>query len=563
MTTQPPDSKHEMAKAARQKYVEAVIRSSARKKIVVAGPGTGKTHLFKEVLKGKTDTLTLTFVNALVEDLSLELYGMSDVRTLHSYARSILSQAKRKEVELFPKLSRVIREDAAVLLGEDIDFDHIFHNREDAHPAIDFYRARKKYYDDYYGYSDVVFALVKYFEKDPTKVPAYQQVVVDEFQDFNRLEVSLIELLAGKSPMLLAGDDDQALYDFKSASAEYIRERHSSSNEEYESFGLPYCSRCTRVIVDATNDIIKAASACGCLRDRINKEYIYFDDVEKDKESAQNPSIVYTQQFAKQIPWFIEQQIGKIAGEVKKKFSVLIISPTKVMSRDVVKALQGKGFSNITYAEKKDGKESTLLDGLKLLINDDKSNLGWRIALKFLLPQKEFRAIIVESNKQDASSLRDLASKDTKREIAAILKTLRAVKKEEDVDEAMLVGILEKLGIDPHGMEKDHLREEFADDTQRVGNPGLRKIPIKATTVQSSKGLAEEYVFITHFDDGYFMKNHAAACDLDVCNFLVALTRARKKVFLISSRQTDPTLLTWIDPTRIERIASITPRRKS
>jgi hypothetical protein len=42
------------------------------------------------------------------------------------------------------------------------------------------------------------------------KVPSYNQVLVDEFQDFNQLEVSLIDLLAGKSPILLAGDDDQA-----------------------------------------------------------------------------------------------------------------------------------------------------------------------------------------------------------------------------------------------------------------------------------------------------------------------------------------------------------------
>ena len=557
------DSKYEQAKAERQKYVDAVVRSSSRKKIVVAGPGTGKTHLFKQVLKGKTNTLTLTFVNALVEDLSLELYGMSDVRTLHSYARGVLSKAKNKDVEIFPKLSQVIREDVAILKGEDIDFDHIFHNREDSHPAIDFYKARKKYYDNYYGYSDIVFALVKYFEKDKTKVPAYEQVVVDEFQDFNKLEVSLIELLAEQSPMLLAGDDDQALYDFKSASAEYIRQRHSASNEEYESFGLPYCSRCTRVIVEAANDIIKAAITNGCLHERINKEYIYFDDVDKDKESDQNPHIVYTQQYAKQIPWFIEQQIGKIAEEVKKKFSVLIISPTKVMSRGVVKALEGKGFSNIAYTEKKDGKDPTLLDGLKLLIQDEKSNLGWRISLKFLLTKKAFKELIVESGNADAKPLRDIVDKDAKRELTAILKALRAVRKEEEVDEAVLAGVLAKLGMEPYGMEKEYLREEFANESQRVGNPGLRKIPIKATTVQSSKGLAEEYVFITHFDDAYFMKNHAAACDLDVCNFLVALTRARKKVFLISSRQTDPKLLTWIDPDRIERIAAITPSPRS
>ena len=35
-----------------------------------------------------------------------------------------------------------------------------------------------------------------YYEQHPEKVPSYTQVVVDEFQDFNALEVSLIDLLA-------------------------------------------------------------------------------------------------------------------------------------------------------------------------------------------------------------------------------------------------------------------------------------------------------------------------------------------------------------------------------
>jgi uncharacterized membrane protein len=66
-------TKHEQAKAQRQECVAAILSSPSRHKIVVAGPGTGKTHLFKEMLRGKTNTLTLTFVNSLVEDLSIRM----------------------------------------------------------------------------------------------------------------------------------------------------------------------------------------------------------------------------------------------------------------------------------------------------------------------------------------------------------------------------------------------------------------------------------------------------------------------------------------------------------
>jgi len=125
-----------------KKYNEAILNSSSKKKIVVAGPGTGKTFLFKEILERKKNSLTLTFINSLVEDLSLELYGISDVKTLHSFALSRLSKVN-DSIEIYSKLSGVIKEDARILLNEEIDFDFIFHNRDDENELIDFYGGRK------------------------------------------------------------------------------------------------------------------------------------------------------------------------------------------------------------------------------------------------------------------------------------------------------------------------------------------------------------------------------------------------------------------------------------
>jgi AAA domain len=209
------DSKAKYAKATleRSAHLGSILESRAKKKVVVAGPGTGKTFLFKEILRGKGSCLTLTFVNALVEDLSLELNGLSEVKTLHSFARSLIKRLTKKEIAIFPKLPEVIAEDAMTLLKEAVDFNRLFHERDDKNEGIEFYRQRKNYYGDYYGYSDIIYAVVRYLEAQRDKIPSYDQVVVDEFQDFNRLEVSLIDLLSEKSPILLAGDDDQALYD--------------------------------------------------------------------------------------------------------------------------------------------------------------------------------------------------------------------------------------------------------------------------------------------------------------------------------------------------------------
>lgn len=545
--------KYARAKTDRSTHVRLILNSQSRKKVVVAGPGTGKTFLFKEILQGKGNCLTLTFVNALVEDLSLELNGLSEVRTLHSFARNLLRSLTKKDIRIAPKLPEVIKEDAMILLKKEVDFNRLFHERDDENEHIEFYKQRKNYYGDYYGYSDVIFAAVRYLEVHPDKIPSYDQVVVDEFQDFNRLEVSLIDLLSKKSPILLAGDDDQALYDFKSASTEHIRSRHGDKALGYEPFDLPFCSRCTRVIVHAANDIIEAAVKSGCLKGRITKPYVYFDDEGKDVVSGENPTISYGQVFATQIPWAIEKQINKIAGDLRASFSVLIISPTNTQSRRLTTALKDKGFEKIEYMEKRGVKEPTLLEGLKLLLAEDESNLGWRIVVKFLLKERDFRSLLEESAQDKTKSIQELVSPDCKNQVKEMLGVLKKLRNSKPIDENS-VKALTKMALDPYNIMRDILGEELDLESQRFGNRAVRKIPIKATTIESSKGLQADYVFITHFDDQYLIKNKQSLTDKEVCNFLVALTRARTKVFLISSRKSEPIFLKWI---KRERIGSL------
>jgi ATP-dependent exoDNAse (exonuclease V) beta subunit len=151
---------------------------------------------------------------------------LSEVKTLHSFARSQLERIKRNKVKVFPKLKNIIEEDAKILLGEEVDFDYFFYNKISRDTRLDFYRKRKDYYG-HYGFSDLVYSVVLHLERYENQIPSYELVVVDEFQDFNYLEVSLIDLLAKRSPVLIVGDDDQALYEsLKSASAKYNRERH-------------------------------------------------------------------------------------------------------------------------------------------------------------------------------------------------------------------------------------------------------------------------------------------------------------------------------------------------
>jgi superfamily I DNA/RNA helicase len=82
--------------------------------------------------------------------------------------------------------------------------------------------------------------------------------LIDEYQDFNALEDGFIELLSQRSPIVVAGDDDQALYSqLRQTSCDHIRSLYRGG--DFEVFELPFCMRCPKVVVDAVNDVIARA----------------------------------------------------------------------------------------------------------------------------------------------------------------------------------------------------------------------------------------------------------------------------------------------------------------
>src|SRR5882672_11326335 len=101
--------------------VGKILESKSRKKLVVAGPGAGKTWLFRELLKiasGKQDTrLVVTFIKNLRVDLERSLGNDARVFTLHAYCQHLLygNAALRncltRNFKCYPKLLSLIKTD--------------------------------------------------------------------------------------------------------------------------------------------------------------------------------------------------------------------------------------------------------------------------------------------------------------------------------------------------------------------------------------------------------------------------------------------------------------------
>ena len=214
MQTDGTQCEYEKHAIERTAYIEKILNSDASKKLIVAGPGTGKSYLFQQICKHKLEEeeskiLALSFINELVDDLSQDLYQLAEVKTLHSFALSRIPGEKN----MFLRLGSVIEGDYAMAFRKHVDFNHIFCNLINTEEDLKFYSKRRKYYN-FFSPNCSVYTLIKIFERNEERIPKYSLILIDEFQDFNRLESRLLSFLSKKSPVVIVGDDDQSLYDF-------------------------------------------------------------------------------------------------------------------------------------------------------------------------------------------------------------------------------------------------------------------------------------------------------------------------------------------------------------
>ena len=176
---------------------------------------------------------------------------LAEVKTFHAYCKKILHEQNGK-VELFPFLTQIIEKDSSYLGLALRDFDNKFQVLDENSSEVAFYLKRGDYYDAV-SFNDSVYRLYKILKKEPDIIPAFNQILIDEFQDFNPLEVAFINELENKGNILIVGDDDQSVYEGRCASPNHLREKYHSG--EYEIFDLPFCGRCPEVIVSAANSL--------------------------------------------------------------------------------------------------------------------------------------------------------------------------------------------------------------------------------------------------------------------------------------------------------------------
>jgi DNA helicase II / ATP-dependent DNA helicase PcrA len=271
----------------------AIAASTYPRIRVVAGPGTGKSfamkrrvaRLLEEAVEPET-ILPVTFTRVAAEDLHRELVGMGvpgcdalNGVTLHSLSLKMLM--RNHVLEATGRTARPLNDFEVKALVCDLMQAHggkravgrlrkayeaawarLQHHQpgyvqspEDAAFTADL-RAWMTFHEAML-IGEVIPQLYEYLRSNPVapERSEFQHILVDEFQDLNRAEQGVIELLSNQAHVCIVGDDDQSIYSFKHAHPEGIRE-WVVANPAADDLHLDECRRCPTTVVHMANSLI-------------------------------------------------------------------------------------------------------------------------------------------------------------------------------------------------------------------------------------------------------------------------------------------------------------------
>lgn len=549
---------------------DAIVNSDASKRLIVSGPGTGKTFTFRAALTKASDEdaghrtgLALTFIRNLVADLEKDLGTLADVFTFHGYCKHLMHShdvAGLGDGDYYPPLLELVVRDAAIVDQREMTTAEInahLHNVDTNDDVIEVALERADYYSAV-SHNDVVYRVLRHFEALPDTIPEYPLIVVDEFQDFSLLETRFIELLGSKSPVLVAGDDDQALYmNLKYASPDFIR--GLATDGSYVTFELPFCSRCTEVVVAAVNAVVAKAIEIGALENRLAKQFRCFLP-DKKVESDANPTIIHVDCSSANTDYagqYIARQIAQIpAADVERSKSngyptALVIGPNPFLSRafEVVR----ERFPDARM-KRSDQPGIDILDGYRRIAANERSRLGWRIVIDrrpFDGWQEKLKTAL--ETKTDIYDHLPDQYRDEHRANARLAAELIETGTLAADDEQRLCTAAGGRSIDD---VRAFLKVDDPDALEDMppAAAGEEEPDILFTSLVSSKGLSAEHVFIVGMNNNHFPRNPAAITDDEICSLIVALSRTRKRCHVISFRWfgagglAKSVFLDWIGP---------------
>jgi DNA helicase II / ATP-dependent DNA helicase PcrA len=226
--------------------------------LVIAGAGSGKTrivtfriaHLISLGVPA-SEILAVTFTNKAADEMRQRIHKLTQkailASTFHSLGARILRNSiaplgYKNHFAIFDEddsekvlkdcfQERGIKDEKGLLKSVRRDISHAknYLSEPEEEMSADFYQLYQKKLKacNALDFDDLLFLTVKLFQQEPEVLEHYQRqwnfILVDEYQDTNQAQYTLLKLLSARHHNVFAvGDPDQSIYSWRGANIENI-----------------------------------------------------------------------------------------------------------------------------------------------------------------------------------------------------------------------------------------------------------------------------------------------------------------------------------------------------
>ena len=546
---------------------------------------------FKYSLYGNYNLPTVGTFHAICSKiLRSEIEALGYAKTFHivdDQDQQILMKRVLKELEIDPQqfapraiLAAISKAKNELMTAEQFKNQANGYYEETAAKAYLLYQSRLKE-NNGLDFDDIIMFTVHLFKNFPEVLERYQNqfqyIMVDEYQDTNRAQYLLINLLASKHRNLcVVGDDWQSIYKFRGADIKNIL-NFEKDYKEAKVIHLEQNYRSSQVILDA---------AYGVISKNINR---------KDKN-------LWTEKEAGHLVTSFEaaderDEAEFVANEIKANNAgmyskYVVLYRTNAQSRAIEEVFLKRDIpyriiGGIKFYQRKEVKDiiaylrlisnPTDMISLERAINEPKRNIGDVTLKKWIEISREAGLNYIETGLQPLVIGGSEKNKLVSSKIESIAKFCEFIKRMKEIQPRIsLSDFIEKvfqesgyekmLSLDGEDGEKrsenvlelisvaqkyDETREDYEDVLSAfleevalasdVDNVNQSEDAVHLMTLHSAKGLEFPVVFIVGLEEGILPHSRSLLSSGEMEEerrlMYVGLTRAKEKIYLLFTRQ--------------------------
>ena len=434
--------------------------------------------------------------------------------------------------------------------------------------------------DNALDFDDLLLKTLKLL-KNPEVLERYQNrfvyIHVDEYQDTNLVQNEIVAMLARKNKNLcVVGDTDQNIYSWRGAEIKNML-HFERTYPDVQTFFLEENYRSTKTILAAANDVIQKnkyripkklftnngdGEKIGLFEARNETDEAHFialkcKDLIESNVPADEMAVLFRANFQSRaleeaflaygVPY---QMLGTKFFERKEikdvmSFIKASLSPENLSDFARVINVPARGIGKTTLQKIVAGKENELPAGMQSKIQNFREMLAsFKIILEKEKPSVAVKYII------EKSGMEKMYSTGLEEDSDRLENIMELVSLATKYDPVVEVGIVPKHGEEDADFTTGQSAEEsnesaiekFLTDCSLTSDQDSldgQKTGVKLMTVHSAKGLEFDYVFICGLEADLFphkgfgeKRKSGEESEEERRLFYVALTRARKKLFL-------------------------------